>query len=111
MSDQPETQVEQPTEQPIDQVKEEPKPPRRGRGKNLNPTKTSDPNYFKNYYESKTKPKLFTDDMIIPCHVCSQLTYKHNLPRHLKSKKCQLVYLQTVHHEQNLNESIIRLSL
>ena len=94
MSDQPETQVEQPTEQPIEQVEEAPKP-KRTRGPNKKPCKTADPNYFKDYYINKTKPNLYIKENVTVCPCCNKQIFVHNMKRHQNTKSCQLVKLQS----------------
>jgi hypothetical protein len=98
MSDQPEPQVEQPTEQV-----EEPKPPRRTRGPNKIPGKTSDPNYFKDYYKNKTKPKVYVEENKINCPLCNKKTYLHTLKRHQGSKSCRLYRLEQEQHQQTIS--------
>ena len=45
--------------------------------------KPCDENYFKKYYQNKTKTKCV-------CNVCgTELSCKSNLAKHKKSKKCQ----------------------
>ena len=99
MSDQPETQVEQPIEQPIEEA---PKP-RRTRGPNKIPAKTLDPNYFKEYYHNKTKAKLYTEEKHINCPHCNKQTYAHTLKRHLASKSCRLFRLEQEQHQQTIS--------
>ena len=99
MSDQPETQVEQPIEQPIEEA---PKP-RRTRGKNKIPAKTLDPNYFKDYYINKTKPNLYIDENQINCPLCNKKSYMHNLRRHQESKSCRLFRLEQEQHQQTIS--------
>ncbi len=87
---------EQPDEQPEQQIEEvqpiEPTPKKRTRGPGRNPNKKKDdPNYFKTYYQEKTRPKLLKYEMIVTCPYCKQLSYQHNLTRHQQSIKCKLI--------------------
>lgn len=97
---------EQPNEQPIEQADEQPMPVRRRRGPGLNPNKKKDdPDYFKKYYQEKTRAKLFTDEMIVTCPYCKQVSYQHNLKRHQQSIKCQLI--QTRLEQENITDQQI----
>ena len=75
----------------VEQVEEK---RRRGRGKNKEPLKTADPDYFKNYYLTKSQPKLYSDDRLFRCQFCHKFIYKHNAARHIKTKSCIFTKLQ-----------------
>jgi len=74
----------------VEQQQEETDKKIKRRGPNKNPTKTSDPEYFKNYYREKTKLKLFTEENKVRCERCNKLSYKHSLVRHQRSNHCFL---------------------
>jgi hypothetical protein len=91
--EQPEHERVEQSEQPEQEEEVEKKIKRRG--PNKNPTKTSDPEYFKNYYREKWKPKLFTEENKVRCERCNKLSYKHSLTRHQKSNQCFLTQYRT----------------